>query len=234
MSLLAEITPLEEAVGCDRKAAKCLDNTEPNEALTIENAPAPEQAAQEEQTPEKETAAPTPDETSEKPKKKKKKRSAGSYAVELALKLGLTALAVWLLCSFVIGVFVCHTNSGYPMVKDGDLCITWRLGELEQGSEVAFEHDGKTRFARVIAKAGDEVNIAGGTVMVNGYVALTDTVYDTPNEGSSITYPYIVPEGTVFLLNDFREDMSDSRSFGGVQLSDCKGKVVFVMRRRGI
>lgn len=194
------------------------------------SADAPENAAPDPETAETAEKPDKPD----KPQKKKKKRSAGSYAAELAIKLGITVVAVWLLCTFVIGIFVCHTNSGYPMIKDGDLCITWRLGELEQGSEIAYERDGKTCFARVIAKGGDEVTIAGGTVMVNGYVVLTDTVYDTPDEGSSIAYPYTVKEDTVFVLNDFREDMSDSRSFGSVPLSDCKGKVVFVMRRRGI
>lgn len=183
----------------------------------------------EEAEPATQAAAP---ESKQKPKKKK--RSAKSYAIELALKLCATVLAVWILCSFVIGVFVCHDNSAYPMIKDGDLCITWRLGKLEQGSEIAYRHDGKTCFGRVIALAGDEVSIAGGSVMVNGYVALTDTVYPTPDEGSAVSYPFTVEQNCVFVLNDFREDLNDSRSFGSIPLDDCKGKVVFVMRRRGI
>lgn len=178
--------------------------------------------------------APKTEEAPKKKGKQKKKRTAKSFAIELLIKLALTVLVLWIVLSFVAGVFVCHSNSAYPMIKDGDLCITWRLGKLEQGSEIVYEHEGKNCFGRVLAVAGDEVNIAGDSVMVNGYVALTDTVYPTPDEGSKISYPYIVPEGCVFVLNDFREDMSDSRSFGGVPLDDCKGKVIFVMRRRGI
>ena len=73
---------------------------------------------------------------SDTPKKKKKKRSALSYAVSFFVKIGLTVLCVWVLITYVGGVFMCHDNRSYPMIKDGDLVITYRLGEYRQGDLV--------------------------------------------------------------------------------------------------
>ena len=156
------------------------------------------------------------------------------YALRLAIKIGITLLVITLLLVFVFGVYVNHSNSSYPMIKDGDLCLTYKLGSLKQGDVVAFEMNGETKFARVIALEGDSVEIQNDYVAVNGIGIFEQTVYSTSAEGSKISYPYKVPSGTVFVLNDFRSDTSDSRTLGGIPLSDCKGKVIFVMRRRGI
>ncbi len=173
--------------------------------------------------------------TEEKPRMpKRKKRSAASYALELLLKIVLTAAAVWALCTYVIAIHVNHSNAAYPMIKDGDLCITYRLGELKDGEEVSYLHDGKICFGRIAAQSGDKVEIKNGYVSVDGYGVLEDVVYETTEVGSLIEYPYVVPDNCVFVLNDFRNDVTDSRTFGAVSLSDVEGKVVFILRRRGI
>lgn len=164
----------------------------------------------------------------------KKKRAAKSYAFELLIKLILTILILWILCAYIIGIFVNHSNSAYPMIKDGDLCITYRLQELKQGDEIVYELDGLTKYGRVIAFEGDVVEIKNDYITVNGYGIFEDAVYSTTSEGSSITYPYTVPENCVFVLNDFRSDVSDSRTYGGISIADTKGKIIFLMRRRGI
>lgn len=170
----------------------------------------------------------------ESPKKKRKKRTAKDYMIGFLIKVGVTVLAVWVLLRFVAGVFVCHTNSSYPMIKDGDLCLTYKLGEIKQGDVVAYKSGGSIKFGRVIALAGDSVEIKDDYIAVNGYGIFEETVYPTHSEGSKISYPYTVPENSVFVLNDYRSDVSDSRTQGAVSLGDCRGKVFFIMRRRGI
>ena len=59
-------------------------------------------------------------------------------------------------------------------------------------------------------------------------------MYPTTPDGAMISFPYEVPENCVFVLNDFRSDTSDSRVFGGVRQDDLKGRIIFIMRRRGI
>lgn len=170
----------------------------------------------------------------EKTTSKKKKRTAKQYAIRFFIRIGAAALVITLTLVFVLGVYVNHSNSSYPMIKDGDLCLTFRLSKLKQGDVTAFRSGDETRFARVIAVEDDTVEIKNGQVIVNGIGLYEDTVYSTSAEGSAINYPYTVPKDTVFLLNDLRSDTSDSRKLGGIPLSDCKGKVIFVMRRRGI
>ena len=66
------------------------------------------------------------------PKKKKKKRTAWYYALSFFIKLGLTALAVFLILQYVAAFHVCHTNIAYPSIRDGDLCLVYRLADYRQ------------------------------------------------------------------------------------------------------
>lgn len=167
-------------------------------------------------------------------KKPKKKRTAKSYAISFFIKAAITALLLWILLYWIVGVFVCHDNSSYPMIKDGDLCITFRLAKLKQGDMIAYKINDEQRFGRIIATEGDSVDIVNDYVTVNGKSILEDTLYPTTSEGASIAFPYTVSEDCVFVLNDYRSDISDSRTYGAIRLDDVQGRIVFVMRRRGI
>ncbi len=166
--------------------------------------------------------------------KKKKKKSAGKYARDFFIKIAVTVLAIWALCTFVIGIYIVHSNSGYPMLKDGDLCLVYRLGELHSGDAVAYSDGDKVVFGRIVAMPGDTVDINEDVLTVNGYGVFEDTVYPTTAEGAQISFPYMVPEGSYFILNDYRSDIHDSRCEGAVSKKNIKGKVIFIMRRRGI
>ena len=167
------------------------------------------------------------------PKKKKKKKTAAYYAISFFVKTGILILVIWFVFTFILGIRICHSNSAYPSVKDGDLCIINRLSQIIQGSLVVYEHEEKTRYGRVIAFEGDVITIENGMVLVNGEAISVTSLYAT-EPGENIKYPYRVPEGCIFVVNDYRSDVSDSRSFGGIKASDCTGTVFLVMRMRGI
>ena len=169
--------------------------------------------------------------TKEKPKKKK---TAGRYALEFFIKIIVTVLAAYIICNYVIGIYIMHGNTEYPMIKDGDLCIIYRHADLHNGDEIIYTHSGELHFGRIVAAEGDEVNIYEESMTINGYGVFEDAVYPTTGEGALIDFPYIVPSGSVFVLNDYRSDPTDSRSYGAISFNDIKGKIIFVMRRRGI
>ena len=79
---------------------------------------------------------------------------------------------------------------------------------------------------------GDEVEIDGGGVFLNGMPVVRTVFYDT--DPGSLSYPVTVSPGEVFLLNDYREDLYDSRTYGCIRESELEGKVIFLFRRRGI
>lgn len=191
-----------------------------------------EQAEAKETAPE--TKKETPSEKKPGKSKKRKKKTAKDFAIEFFIKIGITALVVAALLIFVVGIHVNHGNSAYPMIKDGDLVITYKLDKGQNGVEIAYKFNGKVKFGRIVAKEGDVVDITEQGLLVNGYGVLEDVVYPTTSEGAAISFPYIVPNGTVFVLNDYRSDTGDSRTYGAIPLSEVEGEVILILRRRGI
>ncbi len=180
------------------------------------------------------TASPASKKKKTSKKKKKKKKSAGRLAADFFIKIGVTVLVLFVLLKFVFAIYVNHSHAAYPMVKDGDFCLVYRLTPLTEGDEVAYYADGEIKFGRIVAAGGDSVEIKGEVLMVNGYNITTDVVYPTTTEGSTIEYPYKVPADSYFILNDFRAEVTDSRVLGAIPKKDVRGKVIFIMRRRGI
>lgn len=166
--------------------------------------------------------------------KPKKKRTAKSYAISFFIKVFVTLIVLTVVFRFLAGIHICHTNCAYPTIRDGEFCLTYRLAELKQGTMIVYRHDGEVKFGRVIAFGSDKVSIFNDFISVNDYGISENAVYPTSPEGSAISYPYQVPENCVFVLNDFRSDLSDSRTYGGIPLEDVEGAVVFTMRMRGI
>ena len=182
-------------------------------------------------------------ENADRPRKKpkpggrppKKEKTTGQMLLSLLIKIAVIVLIVWGLFSFVLGITIHYGNNMHPMVRDGDLVISLRLQKPYINAAVMYKHDGKTTVGRVVAMEGSVVDIAGnGDFTVNGNVPPEEVFYPTyPAGGSEIQYPYTVPQGKVFILNDFREDTNDSRSFGAVDMGDLKGNLLLTMRRRG-
>lgn len=165
--------------------------------------------------------------------KPKKKKSALHFAIEFFIKIAVTALVITILVIYVVGIYVNHSTSSYPMIKDGDLCITYKLGTILRDDEIAYLRDDKIRFGRVVGMPGDIVDITEESLTVNGYGVYESAVYPTTAEGANITFPYTVPNDTYFVLNDYRSDPTDSRMYGGIPKTDTKGKIFLMLRRRG-
>ena len=162
-----------------------------------------------------------------------KKKRIPRELKEFLIRIAATAGVIWLALTFLVGIHMCHSDTCYPMVKDGDLCVTWLPGSPSQGDLIVYKHNGETCFGRVAAVAGDRVEIVGGAVWVNGYIVQTGTVQNGTGSIVEAKSPLTVPEGSVFVLSDNSSDVNDSRLFGTIPLSDYRGSVIFLMRRRG-
>ena len=93
---------------------------------------------------------------------------------------------------------------------------------------------GMDRGDCVAAVGGDVVMLEeDGTLRVNGTLHAGEVLYPTYPAGG-VTYPYTVPEGCLFILNDYRTRGRDSRHFGAVPQQDAAGKVITLLRRRGL
>lgn len=124
----------------------------------------------------------------------------------------------------------------YPAIQDGDLLVYYRLDKRYVTSDVlVMEYEDELLALRVIARAGDQVNITEQGLVVNGYLQNEYKIYEETTQFAGGTkFPLTVGEDEVFVLGDSRENATDSRIFGAVKTSDTKGKVMTVIRRRGI
>ncbi len=123
-----------------------------------------------------------------------------------------------------------------PTAGDGDLVLTSRvIDSLESDDLVIYEEDGKQVLGRVVAQPGDTVEITDdGELKVNGNEQASVTQGSTTKGSSSIVYPITLEEGQYFVLNDDRDDVSDSREYGAVGLNAIQGKVIALLRIREI
>lgn len=162
-------------------------------------------------------------------------KTTGRMLRDLLIKLGVIALIVWLLLTFVISITIHYGNNMHPAVEDGDFIVSFRMQRPYLNAAVVYRHDGKKCIGRVVALGGNDVAISDlGEISVNGVIPSEEVFYATYRaENADITYPYHVEDGKAFILNDFRSDTNDSRSFGAVDLDDIDGPILFSMRRRG-
>ena len=126
-------------------------------------------------------------------------------------------------------------NGMFPSIRDGDLILAFRLErDHAKNDVVVYSVGGVERIGRIAASEGDIVTLdESGTLLVNGTVQSGEIMYPTyPSDG--LTYPYRVPDGTVFILGDHRPDGADSRKYGAIPMKDVCGKVITILRRRGI
>lgn len=153
----------------------------------------------------------------------------------LLLRILFLALAGWVMFTQVFLITQVSGNAMFPAVKDGDLVIAFRLQqEYAKNDVVVYTADGEPHIGRIAARATDVVTLdESGTLLVNGTAQSGEIMYPTyAKEG--MEYPYKVPEGQVFILGDYRTQTEDSRDFGSIPLENVQGKVITILRRRGL
>ena len=156
--------------------------------------------------------------------------------VQLLLKISIIILAVFLIFTFLYGIVSINDVSMKPAIKDGDLVMYYRLDKRFVSGDVAvFEDNGRNTTGRVVAVAGDTVDITKDGLKINGADQVSQDIYfDTTQFKDGVDFPITVGEGQVFILGDNRPQASDSRTFGCIDLNDVKGKVIAVIRTRGL
>jgi len=124
-----------------------------------------------------------------------------------------------------------------PAIKDGDLVLFYRYtgaGYLPQ-DVVVLTYNGQRQARRVVATAGDTVDITEDSLLINGAPQRELEIHqETQRYQEGVSFPLTVPEGQVFVLGDSRIGATDSRIYGCVKIEDTLGKVMTVIRRRNI
>lgn len=173
------------------------------------------------------------------------KHSVARDIIELVL-LVVAAFGIALaIRTYVAEPFVIPSTSMTETLKVGDRVIGEKLTYLNSdpqvGDIVTFEDpedSSQILIKRVIATAGETVELKGGSVYVNG-VKLDEDEYTLGKQSNklyshatsldaNIEYPYTVPEGCVWVMGDNRTNSLDSRYFGAIKISSITSRALFV------
>ena len=162
-----------------------------------------------------------------------KKKKLGPLAKRL-IKIAVLVIIVVIVLTWILGLHRMTGNNMFPFVKDGDLCIVYKLDDYTTGDVVLYRNDeGKMKLGRIVAVGGQSVDFPkDGGYTVDGYQPSEEITYQTFG-ADGVKYPIDVDDDEAFIMNDFRSDTDDSRQFGGVKKSDIDGKLLFLIRRRG-
>lgn len=175
-------------------------------------------------------------------RREKKKKKELPFLVWLALLV----VFVLVLRNFVLGTVYVKGSSMEPNFYHGDLVfmekLSVRLGTPQRGDVVICRLDSpdgpeENIIKRVIGLPGDEIDIVwnGDSENVEYFLYLNGEKTEEPFLGEPMMtagdqeYPYIVEEGTFFVMGDNRNASSDSRrtSIGAIEKKDLVGRVVF-------
>lgn len=153
----------------------------------------------------------------------------------LLLRLLVIAAVGYLILTQVFLLCQVGGTDMFPAVKDGDLAIVFRLQQTYVKNDViAYRVGEDRRFGRIVARAGDVVTMDDmGSLSVNGTIQSGEILYPT-YALDGMEYPYRVPENSVFVLGDNRLKATDSRTLGAIPMSGVDGKVITILRRRGL
>ena len=174
--------------------------------------------------------APTMEQLEAELKKEKYKRNYGKVLRSTAFSLLVVAAAAVLVAVLLLPVLQINGTSMTETLQDGDIVVAISNSRFKTGDVIAFYYNNNILVKRVIAAAGDWVDIDGeGNVYVNG--ELLDEPYITEKSygNCDIELPYQVPDGKCFVMGDHRATSIDSRNtaVGCISDSGVVGKIMF-------
>ena len=140
---------------------------------------------------------------------------------------------------FLFGKFLLISQmegmSMFPFINDGDLVIGYRYASKYRVDDVVYyTKDNSTHIGRIVGVENDNVEITKeGELLVNGRTTSDKTLFLTFSKDRS-DFSISIPKNGFFMLNDYRSDVSDSRTHGLVHKVHIKAKVISIFRRRNV
>ena len=154
----------------------------------------------------------------------------------LLMKIATIVIVVVLLFTFMFGI---HRNIGssmYPAIKDADMVLFYRLNKEYVAKDILIlSFEGEKQVCRVVATAGDTVDITEEGLVINGALQAEEqgSIRTIRYEGR-VDFPITVAEGEVFVLADNRGNATDSRVYGAIRAEDTLGKAIMILRKRDL
>ena len=136
---------------------------------------------------------------------------------------------------FIVEPYMVEGSSMYPTLVNHERLLvnkfTYFVSDPQKGEIIVFRYpkdESRDFIKRVIATAGDTVEMRSGKVLVNGTEIDEPYTWKEDPKGPNLSdyRKSVVPEGHIFVLGDNRNNSEDSRfaDVGFVPLDLVKGK----------
>jgi len=164
------------------------------------------------------------------PEEKKQRPGFVGFAVDV-LETFLLALILFFGINAVTDRVRVENISMLPTLQPGEFVlvnkIAYKIGEPTRGDIITFHYPrnpSENYIKRVIGLPGDQVAVQDGKVYVNDQ-ELTEPYISAP---PAYANNWTVPEDSLFVLGDNRNQSSDSHSWGYVPMDYVVGKAEFI------
>lgn len=164
-------------------------------------------------------------------REKYKERYIRTFRSTVFILVTVAAIAT-LIATLLLPVLRIYGTSMTPLLRQGDVVVSTKTSGFKRGDVISFYYNNKILVKRVVAFAGETVDIDdSGNVFVDG--KMLDEPYLQAGAKSygetNIKLPYQVPEDRLFVLGDHRETSIDSRNtaIGAVAEEQVVGKIIF-------
>jgi signal peptidase I len=158
--------------------------------------------------------------------------------IKIAIFVAIVLVLSRLIATFVAATYYIPSGSMETTVMTGDMVygekVSYKFSEPQRGDIIVFEDKNRENYLllkRVVATAGQTVDFKDGKLVVDGNEVEEEYTHGLPSEplsNSSLTFPYKVEEGCVFVMGDNRTNSQDSRYFGSVEISKVEARAFLV------
>lgn len=173
---------------------------------------------------------PTPEQVKAEQRYLKHKKAYRKTLRQTISVLIIVAAFAVLISSLLLPVVQITGHSMNPALEEGDIVLIFKGTHLKTGDIINFTWNNKTLIKRVLAVAGDWVEIDDdGTIYVNKVEQKEPYVIEKSLGQCDIDFPLRVGDDEYFVVGDDRVSSIDSRNsiIGNVKKEQLIGKVAF-------